>query len=124
MAAPEKKKTSMGMDQNVESGLCYIAGFITGLIFFFSEKENKTVRFHGLQSIGLTALLIAVLIVGTLFTVIFSFISITLAFIWGVLLTIVYIGWVVLWLIVMIRAFMGATMRLPLIAGICDKLNK
>ena len=47
----EEAKTSTGMNQNVAGLLCYLAGWITGLIFFLIEKENRFVRFHAMQSI-------------------------------------------------------------------------
>lgn len=45
------EKTSLNMDENIESLLCYIGLWITGLIFLFAEKENKTVKFHAKQSL-------------------------------------------------------------------------
>jgi uncharacterized membrane protein len=124
MAAPEKKKTSMGMEENVASMLCYIAGFITGLIFYFSEKENKTVRFHALQSIGLTIFIVAVLIVITIFNAIFFAISWTILGIWVIISTIIWLGIAALWIFLMVRAYMGAKVKLPLIGDICEKQVK
>ena len=46
-----KAKTSMGLEENVAGALCYALIWITGIIFFFMEKENKTIRFHAMQSI-------------------------------------------------------------------------
>src|SRR5579863_3170271 len=39
-----------GLDENIASLLCYVLGWITGLIFFFIDKR-PTVRFHAAQSI-------------------------------------------------------------------------
>jgi len=44
-------KSSMNLEENVAGALCYVIVWITGIIFFFLEKENKTVRFHAMQSI-------------------------------------------------------------------------
>ena len=44
-------KTSVEMDENVAGLLCYVLGWISGLVFFLIEKKNKFVRFHALQSI-------------------------------------------------------------------------
>jgi len=33
------KKTSMGMDENIEAALSYFLGFITGHTFFVLEKR-------------------------------------------------------------------------------------
>src|SRR5215470_14788329 len=44
---------STGMSNNVAGLLCYILGFITGIIFLVIEpyKNDKFVRFHAFQSI-------------------------------------------------------------------------
>ena len=44
-------KSSTGLDAKVAGLLCYVVGWVTGLIFFLIEKENKFVRFHAMQSI-------------------------------------------------------------------------
>jgi uncharacterized membrane protein len=43
-------KSSIGMDANVAAGLGYIIGIIS-IIVLCTEKENKFVKFHALQSI-------------------------------------------------------------------------
>jgi len=42
----EKKfaKTALNLDENVEATLCYVLGWVTGLVFFLIEKENRNVR--------------------------------------------------------------------------------
>ena len=45
------EKTSTGLDENVAGLLCYILGWITGIVFLVIEPDNKFVRFHALQSI-------------------------------------------------------------------------
>jgi len=43
--------TTLGIDPRIEAVLCYVLGWVTGLIFFFLEKQNRQVRFHAMQSI-------------------------------------------------------------------------
>ena len=105
MATPEKKKTSMGLEENVASGLCYIAGFITGLIFYFSEKDNKTVKFHALQSIGLSIFIVGVWIVIAIFNAIFFAISWTVLAIWGVICIFIWLGVLALWVFLIVIFF-------------------
>ena len=47
------EKTSLNIDENIVSLLCYIGLWVTGLIFLLLEKENKTVKFHAKQSLFL-----------------------------------------------------------------------
>lgn len=57
-------KSSTGLEPNIAGLLCYILGWISGIIFFLIESENKFVRFHAMQSIvtfgGLTVLQILI----------------------------------------------------------------
>src|SRR5699024_9288979 len=43
--------SSTNLEENVAGLLCYLATFITGIIFLFIEKKSKFVRFHAMQSI-------------------------------------------------------------------------
>ena len=51
---PKKTSTSTGIQENVESLLCYLFGWVTGLIFFLIEKDSKVVKFHAMQSIAVS----------------------------------------------------------------------
>ena len=107
---PEQIKTSSGMDQNVAGLLCYVAGWITGLIFFLIEKENRFVRFHAMQSIitfgGLTVLSIALGMI--------PFINLVVLPILGILQ-------LILWIVLMVKAYQGQLFKLPMIGDIAEK---
>jgi len=45
------EKTSLGLDENIEGALCYVLGWLTGIVFFVLEKDNRFVKFHAMQSI-------------------------------------------------------------------------
>lgn len=103
-------KTSTGIQANVAALLSYLLGIITGLIFFLIEKENKFVRFHAMQSI---------VVFGALFVVamILPFIPI----IGWVLLPLVYLAQLVLWILLMIKAYQGEMFKLPIAGDIAEK---
>jgi hypothetical protein len=44
-------RTSLGMRARSAGLLCYLFGWVTGLIFFLLERESRFVRFHAMQSI-------------------------------------------------------------------------
>jgi uncharacterized membrane protein len=49
-------KSQVGeIDGHVAALLCYLLGWIPGVIFFFGETKNPFVRFHALQSLLLAA---------------------------------------------------------------------
>jgi len=103
-------KTSTGMQPNLAALLSYLAGFITGVIFYIIEKENKFVRFHAMQSI---------ITFGALFIL-----QMVLAFIpiigW-ILMPIVSIVSLILWILLMIKAYQGESFKLPIAGDMAQK---
>jgi uncharacterized membrane protein len=111
--APEANKTSTGLQQNVAGLLCYVLGWITGIIFLILEKENKFVRFHAVQSI-------VVFGAYTVLSLILSWIPVI-----GVI-----IGWIlgviafILWIVLMFKAYQGQMYKLPIAGDIAAKQAK
>ncbi len=107
---PADTKTSTGMNQNVAGLLCYLAGWITGLVFFLIEKENRFVRFHAMQSIitfgGLTVLFILL-----------GFIPV----LGWVIMPILGLAQLVLWVLLMVKAYSGEYFKLPVIGDLAEK---
>ncbi len=62
--------SSMGMQPNVAAGLSYVLGWVTGLIFFLIEKQNRFVRFHAMQSIlffgGIQVIVLILSVIGNI----------------------------------------------------------
>lgn len=105
-------KTSTGLEENVAGLLCYIAGWISGIIFLLIETENKVVRFHAVQSI-----------------IVFGIITIIDAFIWifphPVDRTLNWILWAVafiFWVVLMYKAYQGEKYKVPVAGDQAEKL--
>ena len=45
------EKSSTGLDENIAGLLCYVLGWVSGIVFLILDQENKFVRFHAVQSI-------------------------------------------------------------------------
>ena len=126
------EKTSMNLDENVASALCYALAWLTGIIFFFMEKENKTVRFHAMQSI-LTFLPLTILgyVFSGILGVSYSYNSVY-GYTYGVptLSPFYYVGMLiylvvfVLWLLLMFKAYKGEMFKLPVVGDIAEKQIK
>ena len=104
----------MGIDENIEGLLCYVLGWITGIVFLILEKENKFVRFHAMQSLvtflGLFIILIIVGMIPILHWVLSPLISIIA---------------LILWLFLMYKAFKGERYKLPTVGDFAEKqINK
>ena len=126
-------QTGTGLDENVAGALTYLFGFVTGILFYFLESENAFVRFHAAQSMvtfGLATVGAVGLTVGGMVLSLVLFSGSTGGFVVGslvsLLLTVVWLVATVavfgLWLFLMIRAYQGETPRLPVVAGIADRL--
>ena len=112
------EKTSMGLDENVAGLLCYVLGWITGLVFFLMEPENKFVRFHALQSIVVFGAITVVSIILSVIPVIGTVLSaMSLAVSPPSRPTRTF----VLWIVLMIRAYQGVKFKLPWAGDFAEK---
>lgn len=106
----QSKKTSTGIQENVEGLLCYLGGWITGIIFFIIEKENKIVRFHAVQSIAISVVLMVV-----------YFILGLIPIIGWIIMPLVGIVSLILWIVLMLKAYQGKMYKLPVIGDFAEK---
>lgn len=96
------EKTSTGLNENVAGLLCYVLGWVSGLVFILLEQENKFVRFHAFQSI----IVFGVLTVA-------SFILGWIPIIGGFLAGLISLLGLVLWIVLMVKAYQGTRYKLP-----------
>ncbi|WP_287268020.1 DUF4870 domain-containing protein [Thermogemmatispora sp.] len=108
--------TSMGMEANMAAGLSYLVGWITGLIFYLSEKQNRFVRFHAMQSIiwfaALTILIVALDVLGMI-----PFVGLLTFCLSGLVGLVGFVSWIVL----LIMAFQGKYFKLPIIGDYAER---
>jgi len=108
-------KGDTGLSANTAGLLCYLAGWITGIVFLVIEKKSKFVRFHAWQSIMTFGVLTVaqIIVSGILAAIGAATFSPGLIVLAGVLGTIIWIITVVLWIILMIQAGTGKMWKLP-----------
>ncbi|HRN96544.1 MAG TPA: DUF4870 domain-containing protein [Candidatus Levybacteria bacterium] len=104
------EKQTTAQNQNVMGAVAYLLGFITGIVLLLVEKENKFVRFHAMQS---------TIVFGGLFIVniVLGFIPL-LGLLTGTVLSVVGI---ILWIVLMIKAYQGELYKLPYIGQIAEE---
>jgi len=114
---------SAGMGTNVASALCYLVGLITGIVFLVLAPYNqdKTVRFHAFQSIFFNVAAIAVGIGFMIFSVIVHTISFWLGSLVSLVHLVVNLGFFVLWLYLMWKAYNNERVVLPIIGPLAEK---
>jgi uncharacterized membrane protein len=110
-----------GLQENVAGLLCYVLGWVTGVIFLLIDKR-PWVKFNAAQSIvvfgGLTVIRIGLIF---LHGILGGFIGWSFLSLIGLALGL--IG-VVLWILLMVKAYQHETFRVPIAADIADGLVK
>ncbi|MCX7779894.1 MAG: DUF4870 domain-containing protein [Negativicutes bacterium] len=114
------KTSKLGLQNNVAATLSYVFGWVTGLIFFFLEKD-RFIRFHAAQSllffgaVQVLNMLLAFPMGGML------------SFLWDVLSMLkglVSLGSFVIWILLMYKTYNGEYYKLPIVGDYAEKLVK
>jgi len=113
-------KTKLGLDENIEGALCYVFFWITGIVFYILEDDNKFIRFHAMQSILVfLPLTILASLLGGFFGI---------GYFWGpgwfiiwTVGTLLWILTIILWLVLMLKAYTGEKFKLPIVGDIAEK---
>ncbi len=124
-------KSSTGLDENIAALLSYVAGWITGLIFFLIEKDSRLVRFHAMQSLilcgGGFVLIIALYIVAGILSLIIGQISGILGFlvtlVTGLVATVIGLAILIGAIIALIKAYQGQYFKLPVVGNLAEKYS-
>jgi uncharacterized membrane protein len=128
-AEPQVGQSSLGMDANLASMLCYLTmiccglGIVLSLVFFLIEKTSRLVKFHAMQALLYGGVWI---VVGIVFRILSMIADIALGDALGV---VVFFGWVAVRLLVAvvllaflimaaIKAYQGQYYKLPIIGNI------
>lgn len=108
--AKKKASEGTGLEPNIAGLLCYVLGWVSGLVFLLLEKKDKFVRFHAIQSIivfGAMSVLYAVLFWIPIIGWVFGYLICALAF--------------VLWILLMVKAYRGHMYKVFIAGGIAEK---
>lgn len=122
-AQPVPVAAQAGLSDNAASALCYVLGLITGILFLVIApyNQNRAVRFHAFQSIFLNVAWIGVWIVLTIFSVAVTNISLTLGMLFGLVHLVIGLGFLVLWIYMIVKAYQGQRVLLPAIGALAEK---
>ena len=104
----EREQSSTGLEENVAGFLCYLIGFITGILFLMVEKKSSFVKFHAKQStITFLGLFVITLLIGWIPLI-------------GLLIYLIWVLSLILWLFLMIKALRGERYLLPIVGKIAE----
>ncbi|MEZ5317874.1 MAG: hypothetical protein R2752_10785 [Vicinamibacterales bacterium] len=105
-----RESSSTGMDPSLAAALAYVLGALTGVLMLALERESRFVRFHATQSI-----------VFSLGVMVFVLIVSGLPAVGRVLSALASIGAVILWIVLMARAFQGHWFKLPYVGDAIEE---
>ena len=117
---PPPAAAASGSQDNLMGALAY-ATPIPAIIFLVIDpyKNIKFVRFHSFQSIFFCVAAIAISIALTILSLILAFVGI--GFLLGIVNFLVQIGFFVLWIVLVIKAYQGERYKLPVIGDLAEK---
>jgi len=107
-----------GLAENVAGLLCYVLGWLTGIIFLLIDKR-PFVKFHAAQSIvvfgGLTVIRIALVFMhGMAGFIAWGFV--------GLLSLLIGLVMLVLWILLMVKAYQHEMFKVPIAASIAESI--
>jgi uncharacterized membrane protein len=115
--------SSTGLAPNTAAALAYVAWWVSGLLFFLIERENRFVKFHAAQAmVGLGALWAIGL---TVWAFAFAALFVSAAA-FAVLLYVSYAVWmlgILAWAICIVTAWKGDEFELPIFGGLARRLS-
>lgn len=100
------EKSTFGLPRNTAAVACYVGGWVTGLIFLLTEKEDAGIRFHAMQSVVTFGVLNALIFVPGLGILLFGPVTLTMF---------------VLWLVLIVKAYQGEEFQLPIVGEFARK---
>jgi uncharacterized membrane protein len=111
------------LDENEAGALAYSLGLITGILFFFIYDQNDFVQFHAGQSIIVFSLIIGMSFIINIAVLSFTIVPVFGEFL-GQLLGILQQGLgitaLILWILLMFKAYQGKRYELPVLGEVVD----
>ena len=101
--------STTGLEPNIAGLLCYLGGWITGIVFLVIEQKNKFVRFHALQSIVTFG---ALTVAGALLS--------WIPFFGGFFFAAIVILAFILWILLMVKAYQGELYKVPVAGHVAE----
>ncbi len=102
---------------NLAGLFSYLLGWLSGLLFILVEREDSFVRFHALQSIAAFG---ALTVIVPLLLFLHSRVPFLRDF-FGILGIMVVIVGLVLWVVLMVKAYRGERYKLPVAGDLADR---
>jgi uncharacterized membrane protein len=112
-----------GLGVNGASALCYLFGFVTGIVFLVLApySQDRRVRFHAFQSIFLSVAVAVLHIAISILAAILGVVSFSMSAMINVMHAVVSLGFFLVWLYMMLKSYQGETVVLPVIGELAQR---
>ena len=119
-AAPVAAAPAAGLTENAAAALCYVLGLITGILFLVLEpyNRNRNIRFHAFQSIFLN---VSWIVIWVAIGIVLAMVHTVGLFFFGFLYPLVGLCFFILWIYLILMAYQGKTIVLPVIGPLAQK---
>jgi uncharacterized membrane protein len=107
---PLPDRSSTGLDANIAAALAYLGWFATGIVFLVIEKDSRFVKFHALQS---TFFFLPVAVA--------QMVLWSIPFVGWLLAFPIWIGSLIAWLVLMLKAYQGERYKLPVVGDLAEQ---
>jgi len=115
------ERTSTGLTPNLAATIAAVFPIVGGIVMLLLEKQNRFVRFYAVQSLVLSAVWIGLNIFLRLCSAIFHILPIIggiLSAVTNLVLLVAGLGFLVFWVIQIIKAFNGVEWEIPYIGPV------
>ena len=121
--APPPASAGPDLPENLACALTYALGPLTGVLFLVLEPHNHNprVKFHAFQSLFASAALFVLWFALLIVSGILAFLPIIGLLFGSLLLGFFALGWLVLWVVLMLKAYQGERWKLPVIGDLAEK---
>lgn len=121
MADQPSPAAAGGLDPKLASLLAYLCSPFTGLLFILLEKNDKTVRLHAWHSLIFGGACIVLSIVMSVIAGIMLNVSAMLYGAFNIVNLVISFGEFILWIMLMVRAYQGSILNIPVITDLARK---
>jgi len=115
------------MAENIAGLLCYVFGWISGLIFLLIDKR-PFVKFHAAQSIALNISFFAVWVAFWILTFVLGLITAAMhfpvGFLTALLSPLLLVAFFLTWIYCMYKAYQNVKFKLPIIGNLVEGMVK
>lgn len=109
---PPSASAGSGLPKTTAAGLASLFSLLGGIVFFLLDRKDPYVRFYSIQSAAWGALIFVFGIVASILVSIFARVPV-IGGLLGLIITVVYLAWMVVWVISTVNAFRGKEWQIP-----------